>query len=644
MDSIGQIFIFLATFIFVAVASGQISKLFVKLKLPLITGLLLMGIAAGPFVLDLVPKTISTNLNYINELSLAFIAFAAGSELYLRELRSRFKSIAWMTFGQLVITFILSSVVVYFIASFIPFMREMDKGARIAVAILIGTIFVARSPSSVIAVINEMRAKGSFTQTVMGVVVVQDVLVIILFAICFTSSKALINGIPFDVGFIFHLLFELMLSFVLGYFLGKFLALILSISKINHIFKTVLVLIAGYAVYLFAHALKEQSAALLSFEIIVEPLLICIIASFVLTNYTKYRPQFAKILDETGPIIYIAFFTLTGASMSLDLLAKVWGIALILFVVCLVSMIIGSTIGATLAGESSKFKRIAWMPFVTQAGVGLGLATVVANEFSEWGAEFSTVIIAVIVLNQIVGPPLFKWSLIQMGEDHRRAVTPAFDGVRDVIIFGLESQSVALAHQLKKNGWEVSIASRDAREEDIEASEIPIKKIPELSLETLNKLKAGDAEAIVLMLEDRDNLKLAELIYEHIGTKGVVVRLNERMYFEKFHRLGVLIVDPSTAIVSLMDHFVRSPMAASLLLGLEESQDTIDLEIGNPNLHGLALRDLRLPSDVIILSINRGGQMIISHGYTRLRLGDFVTLVGSRESLHNVTLRFDKPK
>ena len=74
---------------------------------------------------------------------------------------------------------------------------------------------------------------------------------------------------------------------------------------------------------------------------------------------------------------------------------------------------------------------------------------------------------------------------------------------------------------------------------------------------------------------------------------------------------------------------------------MTEGKDTRDLEVINSNLHGIPLRDLRLPSDVIILSIRRGGQMIISHGYTRLRMHDIVTVVGSNKSLDEVTLRFD---
>ena len=42
-------------------------------------------------------------------------------------------------------------------------------------------------------------------------------------------------------------------------------------------------------------------------------------------------------------------------------------------------------------------------------------------------------------------------------------------------------------------------------------------------------------------------------------------------------------------------------------------------------MQGLALRDLPLPVDTVIVSIRRQGHLLLSHGYTRLELGDEVT-------------------
>jgi Trk K+ transport system NAD-binding subunit len=124
-------------------------------------------------------------------------------------------------------------------------------------------------------------------------------------------------------------------------------------------------------------------------------------------------------------------------------------------------------------------------------------------------------------------------------------------------------------------------------------------------------------------------------------TKEVIVRLNKRENFNKFHDLGALIIEPATAIVSLLDHFVRSPNAATLLLGMDEGQDSIDVEVTNKDIHGMRLRELRLPTDIIILSVKRKGHIIISHGYTRLRLGDVITLVGAEKSLEEVMFKFE---
>ncbi|TRX53685.1 potassium transporter TrkA [Fulvivirga sp. M361] len=641
MEDPKTLLLLLSGFVIVAIGANQIARQFQKIKLPIITGLLIIGILSGPFFIGLIPNISRESLYFINDISLAFIAFAAAAELYLKDLRDRLKSIKWMTFGQLVVTFVMSSIMVFVLSDYIHFMDGMDTKSKVAVSILVATIFVARSPASAIAVINEMRAKGPFTQTAMGVTVLKDFLVIVLFAINMSLANVLVKDTALDFWFLIILILELTASFLLGILLGRILTLILSF-KIHNYAKTFYILGIGYLVYLLYYFIKDYSNELTGKEFLIEPLLICIIGSFFVTNYSKYRYEFIRIIEDVGPGIYVAFFTLTGATMSLDLLLKVWPIALVFFGIRLISMIIGAFVGGSLAGDPPLFNRIGWMPYITQAGVGLGLATIVANAFPEWGLEMSTLIIAVIVLNQIVGPPLFKWSINIVGEGRERHEVPDFDGIRDAIIIGLESQSVALARQLNEHGWVAKIATRKQLIDKSEYPNCTIQTMPDLSLQSLETMDASKAEAIVLMLTDEENLELCETIYQHIGTKDVVVRLNHHYNFEKFHKLGALVVDPSTAIVSLMDHFVRSPQATSLLLGMQEGQDTIDLEVLNPNLHGLPLREIKFPADIIILSIRRRGQMIISHGYTRLRKGDWVTMVGSNESLEKMTLLFDK--
>ena len=641
MDIFPDILIIMAGFAIVALASRQIGDFFTRIHLPLISGFLLAGILVGPFVLNLVPADAIPHLRFVDEVSLAFIAFAAGSELYMRELRSRIKSITWVTIGNAIAVPVLGSLTVFFVSDFIPFMQEMSLISRAAVSILAGSILLARSPSSVIAIVSELRAKGPYTQTVLGVTMVIDVFVIVVFAINSEIAGALLTELPFNVGFIALLLAELILSLVLGFLVGKILQFILSF-KISRKIKSGLMLALGYGVFAFSAYIRATSHEVLPFEILLEPLLIAMVGSFYVANFTPYRIDSTRLLHDMGPPIYVAFFTLTGASLALDVLADTWLIAVGLFLIRLLSIFIGSFGGGAIAGDPMKFNRLSWMAFVTQAGVGLGLAKEVAVGFPGWGGEFATMMISVIVLSQVVGPPFIKWAINRVGEAHPRGETAEFDGVRDALIFGVDDQTLALTRQLQAHNWQVKLACLDETYlPQLGNGDITICPLPQLDKAGLERIGATQIDAIVTMLSDDENYRICELFYEHYGTETMVVRLNDRNNFERFHELGALIVEPGTAIVSLLDHFVRSPSAASLILGTDPDQDMIDIEVCDPILDGVPIRDLRLPLDTLIMSVHRDGHTIVSHGYTRLRLHDKVTVVGSHKSLEEVILKFE---
>jgi Trk K+ transport system NAD-binding subunit/Kef-type K+ transport system membrane component KefB len=633
---INPIIVYLGAFMIVAVAAAKTAGVLQRLKLPLITGFLIIGLVSGPEVLGLIEKDALSRLAFLDEIALAFIAFAVGTELYLKELRSRLKSIITMTTTQVVITFLLVSVSMYLLLDLIPFAGEMKMAARIAVAMLAGTIAIARSPASAIAIINELRARGPYTQTAIGVTVVVDFGVIVFFAIIFTLSKSLIQDTIFRSIYLLQVLVELLVAVGLGFVIWWMLRAILSLKGPIWI-KKAFILLVGLLVYIFTHTIETQSAVYLGLELHVEPLLICIIGSFLVTNYSVYRNDFMRMVKELGPYVYILFFTLTGAMISLETLAAMWFITLILFGVRILSLIMAGYMGSAMAKDSIQFRRLSWMPYVTQAGVGVGLATIIAVEYPGWGAEFATVMISVIVLNQVVGPPLFKWALHKIGEAHVKS-DGSFDVEHKVLIFGMENQSLALANQLSRQNWKVEFVVTSQTEDPEQRSRYTEHLLEGTGHLALRKFGAETADTIVCLLSDEENFAICESAYEHFGTRHMIVRLNDKSYYKKFLKIGVMVMDPATAMVSLMEHFVRSPIATSLLLGMDESQDTIDIELRNTDFHGLTLRDLRLPSDVIILSVTRGDHPIISHGYTRLRLGDIVTMVGSNESLDKVRL------
>lgn len=633
------IFIIIA-FIWVAIGSNYVAKLFQRIKLPLITGFLLSGILIGPFGINLIKYEFIERLSFINYTSLAFIAFAAGSELYFKEIRNSLKSIVWNTFGQLFIIFILVSLSVYYLEGFIPFMKNMPTVTRLSVAILSGTIFIARSPSSTIAVINEMRAKGRFTRMVISVTVLLDVLVIVLFTICLSFVQNLIAGINFNGLFFLLILIELVLTLVLGLVIAKLTEFFLFLSLSNYV-KLIFILILGFFIYQFTNLIAQFSLDYFTKAIHIEPLLVCIISSFWITNYSPTGSYFQKLIKDLSPIVYVAFFTLVGASLSLDILIDMWEVALVIFLIYIGALIIGSFTGNLIAQNPKIYRRAGWMPFVTQAGVGFALVYEVSEHFPEWGIQLATIIIAVIILNQIIGPPLFKWSLKLVGESRHQAKSD-IELNRNAIVFGLERQSVDLVRNLRKDHYEVEIACIDKRKEMKRMKDVCVNFLDYLNMKCLNDINISKFDVVVLMLSDEENLKICELIYENIGTQIIIVRLLDSMYADKFRDLGALVVDPSTAIIRLLEQFVRSPITASMILGEEDHKAMIDFKVMDLELHGMALRDLRLPDDVIIISVKRRGQILISHGYTRLRIGDIVTMVGSLESLEHLSLQFQE--
>lgn len=629
-------------FVLLALSARQIGDYFARGKLPLISGFLAACMLVGPYGLNFINEEAVLRLHFVDQLALAFIALAAGNELHLDEIRSRLKSIAWLTVGQLVITFAFGASAVFLFSGMIPFMADMSPAARLGVALLAGAILVARSPSSAIAIVKELRAKGPFTQSVIGVTVIMDVVVITLFGFASSLADTLIMDVGIQVGFILEIVGELALSAGLGVTFGWVLHKTLGLS-VGDRFREFLVVLLGFGVYAGCESCVGLTTQLLGLHLAPEPLLICVVAGFWVTNYSPRRVEFAKVCHDAGPPIYVAFFMLAGASLALDVAFQVWHICIALFVIRLAALFAGSIVGGFLAGDKPLFNRAYGLAFVTQAGVGLGLAKSVALAFPDWGGDFATVMVAIIVVNQLLGPPLFKWALHLVKETHERGEHGDHKGPKRVVLFGLEQRSIALAQQLMRHGWSVKIAERRvAPREEIADQGVEVVHVATYDLSALKALGLKEADSIVVMLSDEENLHVCQLAYEHFGVPQMVARLNRHHHLAELREIGVTLVDPQMAIVAMLDHMVRSPLAAAVMMGTEEGQDIVEVEVRDPELDGKLLRELRLPLDTLVLSVSRDGHILVSHGYTRLHLGDHVTVLGSDDSLEQVAVLFEE--
>ncbi len=641
MIAIPPVVIYSLAFLLVAMAAKQIGAFFSRYGLPYITGYLLAGALAGPFLLRMLPPEASGELRYIDDISLAVIAFIAGSELFLKDLQAQLRTILLNVLGIVVAAFVLLGIAIFILQSTIPFTAGFDTVTKIAVATLGATILLALSPASTIAVIKEVRARGKFSKTVLSITVVMDVVIIVLFAISVAFAGALIDGNALNIQFVILLVVDILIALLAGYLLGRGIGLLLSTS-LNTVVKIGLLLLAGFLVFEAGYRVPDWTYEAFGAKIKIEPLLISMVAGFTVTNFTKFRHEFEEILHDISPYVYVAFFALTGVALKLDILVATLGVALALFGVRMFSIFIGTFAGGTIAGEDGQFRRWAWLGLITQAGIALGLARETAVEFpNTLGSDFATLIISVVVLNEIFGPLFLKFALRRVGEAHEPP-KESRDEVRDILILGVEQQSIVLARQLQSHGWQVVLADTD--EEAVKllaADDVDERHIPCVDEECMSQFMHPGLDAVVAMLpNEQDNLVACRIAYEEYGIRNLIVRLQTNGLRESFQELGVRMIDPATAMVSLLDQYVRTPEAAELLLHHDPQYDVVQVHVTQPDVAGKPLRDLRLPTDVLVLEINRKGQPIVPHGSSSIRVGDTVTLVGKGESLEEVTLRF----
>lgn len=149
--------------------------------LPVITIYLAAGLLSQIFMPSSVHKPLQLLLAPVHDAALGCITLAAGGELVLEQLRTNARAIScitlWLSLASLCLVF---PVTLFVLVRFEP-LGPGPLSLKIVMAMCAAVVSIARSPSSAIAVVAEQRADGPFTQTVLGVTMVTDVVVVVLF-------------------------------------------------------------------------------------------------------------------------------------------------------------------------------------------------------------------------------------------------------------------------------------------------------------------------------------------------------------------------------------------------------------------------------------------------------------------------------
>jgi Kef-type K+ transport system membrane component KefB len=399
---------------FMLLAAYCIGFILEQMGLPRITGYIFAGLLLGPYFLKFYSKESVDALGFLNSLALAFIAFCAGGELKLTNIRNKLKSILFLVVGATSVVFVGVTLLVFAISNFIPFMSRQEPVMRLAVSAIFGVIAVARSPSSTIAIISETKAKGNYTDTVLSVTIATDVVIIILFAVVISACEILIvGGSAISFSFLLELIGEIATAFALGFLLGK--GIVFLIEKVKVEFPIVITAM-GFFVIKFSHLLGDYLHEIHEINLHLEPLLICMAAGFTVQNFSTHGTTFLERMDRVSLPIYIAFFAVTGASIAVDVLKTAWFLGLIVVISRIIMFYVGCYFSGRLSGDPPEIYKNTWLGFITQAGVSLGLLAEVVRRFPEIGVPIQTILIASITLNQVIGPVAFKYVLFKVGE------------------------------------------------------------------------------------------------------------------------------------------------------------------------------------------------------------------------------------
>ena len=132
--SVSSVIISIAVMLFGGFLMTRLTKL---LRLPNVTAYIVFGILIGPYVLDLVPKSVIDGMEFLPDIALAFIAFGTGEFFRLSTLRKSGMKVVVITVLEALVATFLVFLVTHFVL-----------GINVAFSAVLGALAAATAPAS----------------------------------------------------------------------------------------------------------------------------------------------------------------------------------------------------------------------------------------------------------------------------------------------------------------------------------------------------------------------------------------------------------------------------------------------------------------------------------------------------------------
>jgi len=378
-----------------------------RLKFPRITGYIIIGILLSPSVFNVISGATIENLGIITDVALGIIAFLVGGGLRLEPLRKLGRSIAWITPFQSVGAWCLVTLVLAFLfPRILTIPNATFYNTYFPMAFIIGAVSCATAPAAIVAIINEYRARGPFTTILLAVVALDDAIAVVAFAIALSICQPLVSGAG---GVSFYQMFgvpflQIAQSIGIGVAFGFALIYIARLVRTRP-----LLLVVVFGVIMACIGVTN----LLGVSLILANMAV----GFVVVNRVRERQTFLA-LEEIEDVIFAMFFVLAGLHFDLGVMKTAGVVAGLIVLARCCGKYFGTRAGARISHSSDAVKKYLGLALLPKAGVTLGLVLLAERAFPTFGAIMMNAVLASVIINELVAPPLAKYALFKAGEAH----------------------------------------------------------------------------------------------------------------------------------------------------------------------------------------------------------------------------------
>ncbi len=380
---------------FIFLISLLSARLIAKLKLPVVTAYIILGILIGPHLLNLAPGKLLSSSNLISNVVLGIIAFGIGQNFQISTFRKIGKSVMWISILESFGAWSLVTAGFFFIVN-----------QPLYISLLFGAIAAATDPVATIMVIREYRTKGVFTDTLLSVVAIDDAWGLIIFALSLAISRALYSHLvapSYLLKTFGFSLFEIFGAFLLG---GVIAYLLSYLSKFIKTKTELLTFTLGFVLLTIGLAIKLNLSVLLA----------NMFFGSVLVNINKSSFQFFDSLNTIDSQLFLLFFVIAGANLEIGLLPKLGVMGISYLLIRVVGKVSGAGLGGTIGKSPASVRKYIGLGLIPQAGVALACALIAKNDFPEVGNMIFSTIVATTVIYELVGPLCSKFALVKAGE------------------------------------------------------------------------------------------------------------------------------------------------------------------------------------------------------------------------------------